>query len=126
MSIDARRSDTGHYEAYSDFGAKPTGLVPAEWARTAQGLGAGEVLITSIERDGWLQGYDLELCRSVADAVTIPTLVLGGAGNWDHFIAGFEEGHASAVCSQNIHHFSETSIRSAKVCLSKAGISVRL
>ena len=126
VSIDARRNGSGDYEAYSDFGAKPTGLVPAEWARTAQDLGAGEVLITSIERDGWLQGYDLELCRSVADAVTIPTLVLGGAGNWDHFIAGFEEGHASAVCSQNIHHFSEASIRSAKVRLSKAGIPVRL
>jgi len=126
VSIDARRDASGAYETYSDFGATPTGLVPAEWARTAQDLGAGEVLITSIERDGWLQGYDLELCRSVADAVTIPTLVLGGAGNWDHFIAGFAEGHASAVCSQNIHHFSETSIRSAKVRLSKAGIPVRL
>jgi cyclase len=126
LSIDARRNDSGHYETYASFGSQPTGLVPAEWARQAQRLGAGEVLITSIERDGWLQGYDLDLCRSVADAVTIPTLVLGGAGNWDHFIAGFVEGHASAVCSQNIHHFSEASIRSAKIRLSKAGIPVRL
>jgi cyclase len=126
VSIDAKRHEGGRYEVFSDFGAQPTGLHPAEWARKAQDLGAGEVLITSIERDGWLQGYDLELCRAVADAVTIPTLILGGAGTWNHFVEGFDNGHASAVCTQNIHHFSETSIKSAKQHLMKAGIAVRM
>lgn len=127
LSIDAKKKDAngGGYEVYAEFGARPTGLSPEVWAKRGEELGAGEVLITSIERDGWLQGYDLELSSLVADAVGIPALILGGAGNWSHFVEGFQRGHASAVCTQNIHHFSEASIKSAKAYLTRAGIAVR-
>jgi cyclase len=96
-----------------------------DWARRGQDLGAGEILVTSIEKDGSLEGYDNVLCRQVADAVRVPTLIAGGAGNWQHFVDGFVEGHASAVCTANIYHFTETSIRSAKRYLEQAGILVR-
>jgi cyclase len=78
-----------------------------------------------MDRDGSLQGYDLTLCRMVSDAVHVPVLILGGAGNWKHFVEGFGAGHASAVCTQNIYHFTESSIRSAKGYLFGAGIPVR-
>ena len=125
VSIDAKRHGDGRYEVFSDFGTRATGLTPEVWARRAQELGAGEILVTSIERDGALQGYDLDLCRAVADAVTVPVLVLGGAGNWQHFADGFAHGNASAVCTQNIYHFTEASVRSAKKYLADAGIAVR-
>lgn len=124
VSLDARRTDDG-YEVMTEFATKSTGQTPEAWAREAEARGAGEILVTSIERDGSLQGYELELCRSVADAVSIPVLICGGAGNWKHFVAGFEEGHASAVCTANIYHFTEASIRSAKAYLEKAGVAVR-
>jgi cyclase len=126
VSIDARRREAGGYEVYSDFASRPTGIEAAEWAQQAEAMGAGEILITSVERDGALQGYDLELCRHVAEAVTVPVLILGGAGNWKHFAEGFGEGHASAVCTQNIYHFTEASIRSAKQYLRKNGLDVRI
>lgn len=126
VSIDAKRHDDGSYEVYSHFGTTSTGRNPADWAREAQELGAGEILITSIDRDGWLQGYDLDLCRKVSSAVSVPVLILGGCGNWSHMVAGFKEGHASAVCTQNIYHFTETSIQSAKRHLDKEGVAVRL
>ena len=126
LSIDAKETEEGGHEVYSHFGARPCGLTPAEWASKGQGLGAGEVMVSSIDRDGSLQGYDLGLCRAVADSVDIPVLILGGAGNWKHFVEGFVEGHASAVCTQNIYHFSEKSIRSAKAHLHNSGIAVRL
>ncbi len=125
LSIDARRREDGTYEVFSAFAREPTGLAPVEWARRAQELGAGEILITSVERDGSLQGYDIELCRQVADAVGVPVLILGGAGNWKHFEAGFKEAGASAVCTQNIYHFTESGIRGAKAYLAKAEIDVR-
>jgi cyclase len=125
VSIDAKLHGTGFYEVYTRCGSTATGLTPAGWARRAQDLGAGEVLVTSMEKDGSLEGYDNVLCRSVADAVTIPTLISGGAGNWQHFVDGFVEGGASAVCTTNIYHFTETSIRSAKRYLENAGILVR-
>lgn len=125
VSIDAKRTDAG-YEVYGRFGGEPTGRHPADWAREAQERGAGEILVTSIDRDGWLQGYDLELSRGVADAVTVPVLILGGCGSWKHMAEGFKDGHASAVCTQNIYHFTETSIHSAKRYLDKQGIEVRL
>jgi imidazole glycerol-phosphate synthase subunit HisF len=126
VSIDAKRKDDGAYEVFGRFGTLPTERDPADWARDAQRLGAGEILVTAIDRDGWLQGYDLELCRRVADAVTVPVLVLGGCGTWKHMAEGFAEGHASAACTQNIYHFTETSIHSAKRYLAGQGIPVRL
>ena len=124
VSIDARKMDGG-YEVCSDFAATRTGLNPVEWAQQAEEMGAGEILITSVERDGYLQGYDLELTRMVSDAVSVPVLALGGAGNWKHFVDCFNEGHVSAVCTQNIYHFTEASILSAKKYLKKAGLDVR-
>lgn len=124
-SIDARRHGDGRYEVFGDFATRATGLDPAEWARRAEAHGAGEILITAVERDGSLGGYDLDLCRRVADAVRVPVLVCGGAGAWQHFVDGFQKGGAAAVCTANIYHFTEASIRSAKAFLAKAGIPVR-
>tara|TARA_Y100000813_G_scaffold177605_1_gene144204 strand:- start:585 stop:1337 length:753 start_codon:yes stop_codon:yes gene_type:complete len=128
LSIDARKSETldGGYEAFSHFATRATGKTPGEWAREGEALGAGEIMITSVERDGSLQGYDLELCRQVSDAVSLPVLGMAGAGNWKHFVEGVEKGGLSAVCTQNIYHFTETSIASAKKFMEKKGIPVRL
>lgn len=125
VAMDARRTEAGGYEVMAGFGRRPTGLSPAAWARQARDLGAGEILVTSIERDGSLEGYELPLCREVVAAVDIPVLICGGAGNWDHFCAGFTEGGADAVCTANIYHFTESAVRSAKRHLAKAGIPIR-
>jgi len=126
VSIDARKSTTGGYEVFSDFARTPSGKSPAAWAAEAESLGAGELLITSVERDGSLQGYDLELCRQVSQAVSVPVLGLAGAGNWKHFVEGIQSGGLSAVCTQNIYHFTDTSIASAKKFMDQKGIPVRL
>ena len=126
LSIDAKKTAADSYEVYSHFGSRPTGLDPVGWARRGQELGAGEILITSIDRDGSLQGYEIPLCRDVSAAVGIPVLVSGGAGNWSHFVQGFTEGGASGVCTANIYHFTESSIQSAKRHLDSAGIPVRI
>jgi len=126
LSIDARKKAEGLYEVYGAGGSKATGKDPATWAKQAEDLGAGEIMITSIERDGSLQGYDLDLCKLVAEAVTVPVLVMGGAGSWKHFVEGIEEGGASAVCTQNIYHFTENSIQSAKKFLADRGVPVRM
>ncbi len=126
LSIDARKTKDGSYEVFSHAASKATGLDPVLWARQGSEMGAGEVLITSIERDGWLQGYDLELCNGVCEGVSVPVLILGGAGNWKHLADGFENTAAAAVCTQNIFHFTEKSVRSAKQFLHKRGIDVRL
>ena len=125
VAIDARRDASGAYEVYSSFGAAATGRGPADWARETESHGAGEVMVTAIEKDGSLEGYDNALNRLVADAVSVPVLVSGGAGKWQDFVDGFVKGGASAVCTTNIFHFTETSIRSAKRFLSDAGIPVR-
>jgi len=126
LSMDVARHADGRYEVFGEFGTRPTGLDPVDWARRGQELGAGEILVTSIERDGSLEGYDNRLNRLVADAVSIPVLVAGGAGNWQHFTDGFVQGGASAVCTTNIYHFTDTSIRSAKRFLHDAGLPVRM
>lgn len=126
VSIDAHRHDDGRYEVRTHFGSRPTGLDPGDWAQRAEQLGAGEILVTSIEKDGSLEGYDNELNRLVASRVGIPVLVAGGAGKWQDFVDGFARGGASAVCTTNIYHFTESSIRSAKQFLQRAQIPVRL
>lgn len=126
VSIDAWRHDDGRYEVYTHFGSRPTGLDPAEWARRAEDLGAGEILVTSIQKDGSLEGYDDVLTKRVSSAVGVPVLAAGGAGKWQDFVEGFNEGGAAAVCTTNIYHFTETSIRSAKLYLQRAGIPTRL
>jgi cyclase len=124
VSIDAARTANG-YEVRSHLAARATGRDPAEWARQLEALGAGEILITSVDKDGSLQGYDNELNALVSRAVGVPVLVCGGAGNWQHFVDGFRLGGASAVCTTNIYHFTETSIRSAKRYLAQAGLPIR-
>ena len=125
LSIDAARAQDG-YEVYSSFGVRPTGLTPRDWARKGVKLGAGEIFLTSIDRDGSLSGYELDLCAEVARAVSVPVLISGGAGSWQHFVDGIAKGGASAVCTSNIYHFTETSLKSAKQFMARAGIPVRV
>ena len=126
LSIDTKEVSKGDYRVFSNSGQRLHDLIPWDWAKQGEELGAGEVLITAIDRDGSLEGYDLDLTRRVADTVNIPVLALGGAGSWQHFIEGFEIGKASAVCSQNIYHFTEQSIQNAKIYLADKGINVRI
>ncbi len=126
LSIDANASEDNEYEVFTEFGQRATGRKVEDWAQQGQTLGAGEILVNSIDRDGSLMGYDLKLCRRVSDAVDIPVLICGGAGSWDHFVEGFEVGNASAVCTANIYHFTEAALLSAKRHLASAGIDVRL
>ena len=126
VSIDAKSNGNSGYETFTSNGAEQTGLDPVEWSRKAQDLGAGEILITSIEKDGSLEGYDNELNQAVSEAIDIPLLVCGGAGKWQDFVDGFVKGKASAVCTTNIYHFTEASIKSAKQYLKKADIPVRV
>ena len=125
VSVDTKRNERDSYEVFSNFGTRQTGLMAQKWAKMVQEYGAGEILIQSIERDGTLQGYDNRLNRMVSDAVDIPVLVCSGAGNWKNFLDGFKQGGASGVCTTNIYHFTESSIKSAKQYLIKAGIDMR-
>jgi cyclase len=125
VSIDAKPNGAGGYCVYADFASRNTGLDAQAWAREAQDRGAGEILVTAIERDGWLQGYDTDLVNRIAKAVTIPVLALGGCGNWQHAADLFKMTDAAAACTQNIYHFTEVAIRSAKTYLRNAGIEVR-
>ncbi|OIQ50051.1 Imidazole glycerol phosphate synthase subunit HisF [Pseudodesulfovibrio hydrargyri] len=125
LSMDAARTEGGGYAVRSHFGARDTGMPPDAWARKGQELGAGEILVQSIERDGMLEGYDNELNNLVSGAVDIPVLGCSGAGNWEHFEDGFKEGGLSAVCTTNIYHFTESSIASAKLYLKQNGVLMR-
>lgn len=125
VSVDARQTTNGQYEVVAACGTAPTGRDPAAWAATAEAAGVGEILITSIEKDGSLEGYDNTLNRLVSVAVGVPVLACGGAGNWQHFVDGIVIGGASAVCTTNIYHFTEPSIRSAKRYLQAAGVDAR-
>ena len=126
LSIDAKINEHGNYEVFSNSGSQATGRHPAEWAVEGEKRGAGEILLTSIERDGSLQGYDIDLCISVTSSVRLPVLILGGCGTWANMLEGIRVANASAACTQNIYHFTETSIQSAKQFLNKKGIPVRL
>jgi imidazole glycerol-phosphate synthase subunit HisF len=124
-SIDARRLEDGSYRCVSHSGTVDTGREPVEWARELAGRGAGEILLTSVERDGTMQGYDIELVRSVAAAVAIPVIASGGAGNFGHMIEVIVQGGASAVAAASIFHFTEQTPAEAKQALHAAGIPVR-
>ena len=125
LSMDVKTSSGGFREVIVENGTRDTGLDPVNWAQMSSALGAGEILLTPIENDGALQGYDLDLCRLISDAVHVPVLITGGAGNWQHFIDGVTLGNADGVCTQNIYHFTESSIKSAKRAMAEAGIPVR-
>ncbi len=125
VAIDAKGSD-GHYEVFTHGGRKATGLDAVEWARQMQSYGAGEILLTSMDRDGTKQGYNLGLTRAISDAVGIPVIASGGVGTLDHLVEGFIQGHADAVLAASIFHYQEHTIREAKEYLAKKGIPVRL
>jgi cyclase len=123
-SVDARRKGDG-WEIFTHGGRKPTGIDALEHAVRLAELGAGELLVTSMDRDGTRDGYDLELIRAIADAVNIPVVASGGVGNLDHLVDGVREGHASAVLAASIFHFGQFSIADAHAALRAAGLPAR-
>jgi imidazole glycerol-phosphate synthase subunit HisF len=114
------------WEIFTHGGRNPTGIDAIDYAREVVALGAGEILLTSMDRDGTRQGFDIALTRAVSDAVTVPVIASGGVGNLDHLVAGIREGHASAVLAASIFHFGEHSVREAKTYMAKAGLPMRL
>ena len=126
VAIDAKRRAHDGWEVYTHGGRKPTGLDAVDWARRMQQAGAGEILLTSMDRDGTRDGFDLALTRAVADAVGIPVIASGGVGNLEHLAAGVLEGHADAVLAASIFHFGDFTVRAAKEYMKNRGIEVRL
>ena len=130
VAIDAKQtSDAGEplrWEIYTHGGRKPTGIDAVEWARRMVEYGAGEILLTSMDRDGTRDGFDLALTRSISDAVDVPVIASGGVGNLDHLVAGIIEGRADAVLAASIFHFGEYSIDEAKRYMAERGIEVRI
>ena len=130
VAIDAKRvsaeGEPGRWEIFTHGGRKPTGIDAVAWARRMESLGAGEILLTSMDRDGTKAGFDLELTRAISDAVHIPVIASGGVGTLEHLAEGVIEGHADAVLAASIFHFAEYSIDEAKQVMAKAGIEVRL
>ncbi|MFP4640522.1 MAG: imidazole glycerol phosphate synthase subunit HisF [Guyparkeria sp.] len=129
VAIDARRvsgeDEPPRWEIFTHGGRKPTGLDAVDWAVHMAELGAGELLVTSMDRDGMQQGFDLELTRAISDAVPVPVIASGGVGNLDHLVEGIVEGHADAVLAASIFHFGTYSISEAKQRMAEAGIEVR-
>jgi cyclase len=125
VSIDALRAPDGWAEVYIDGGRTPTGLSPGEWARRVEALGAGEILLQSIDRDGTGKGYDLALIREVTGATGIPVIACSGVGRYEQYADGIHAG-ASAVAAANLWHFKELSDKGGKIALSRAGIDVRI
>ncbi len=124
LAIDAKRRPEG-WEVYVAGGRTPTGRDAVEWAREGVERGAGEILLTSMDRDGTSDGYELELTRAVADAVPIPVIASGGAGELSHLVDGLEQGHADAVLCASIFHYGHYTVAEAKQALREAGIPVR-
>ena len=125
VAIDAKSTGPEEWEIFTHGGREPTGIDAIEWAKQMAELGAGEILLTSMDRDGTRSGFDIDLTRTLADAVTIPVIASGGVGNLDHLVDGIRDGHASAVLAASIFHFGEYSIPEAKVHLAAAGVDVR-
>jgi cyclase len=124
-SVDARKVADGRWEVFTHGGRRATGIDAVEHALRLAGLGAGEILLTSMDRDGTRDGYDLQLIRTVAGRVTVPVVASGGVGKLQHLVEGIRDGHASAVLAASIFHFGEATIADAHAALAAAGISVR-
>ena len=124
VAIDARRAPGG-FEVFTHGGRKPTGLDAVSWAAECQRLGAGEILLTSMDRDGTKDGYDVELTRAVSEACDLPVIASGGVGTLDHLVEGAIEGKADAVLAASIFHFGEFTVAEAKAHMEAAGITVR-
>jgi imidazole glycerol-phosphate synthase subunit HisF len=129
VAIDAKKvsqaGEADRWEIFTHGGRNPTGLDAIAYAREVVTLGAGEILLTSMDRDGTRRGFDIALTRAIADAVTVPVIASGGVGNLDHLVDGVRDGHASAVLAASIFHFGEYSVRQAKDYMAKAGLPVR-
>jgi cyclase len=130
VALDAKKasrpSEADAWEIFTHGGRNPTGLDAVEYARDVVALGAGEILLTSMDRDGTRKGFDIALTRAVADAVAVPVIASGGVGTLDHLIEGIRDGHATAVLAASIFHFGEHSVREAKQHMARAGLAVRL
>ncbi|MEK9679867.1 MAG: HisA/HisF-related TIM barrel protein, partial [Rhodospirillaceae bacterium] len=129
VAIDAKKVSTdgepARFEIFTHGGRKETGIEAIGWAQKMESLGAGEILLTSMDRDGTKVGFDNELTRAVADAVNIPVIASGGVGNLDHLVDGVIKGHASAVLAASIFHFGTYSIAEAKAHMAAAGVAIR-
>ncbi len=128
VAIDAKQvsdGDNPRWEIFTHGGRKPTGIDAIEWARKMADYGAGEILLTSMDRDGTKDGFDIKLTRSVSDAVNIPVIASGGVGSLEHLAAGVTEGHADAVLAASIFHFGEFTVAQAKALMAKMGIEIR-
>jgi cyclase len=125
VALDAKRTDAGDYRLYTHGGRKATDLDAVDFARRMAALGAGEILLTAMDRDGTRQGYDVALTRTVVDAVPVPVIASGGVGTLDHLVEGVRDGHASAVLAASIFHFGEHSIAEAKAHMASKGIAMR-
>ncbi len=126
VAIDAKQSSPGHWEVFTHGGRRGTGLDAVAWAQQVQALGAGEILLTSMDRDGTKNGFDLALTRAVSEAVDIPVIASGGVGNLQHLADGVIEGRADAVLAASIFHYGEYTVRQAKEFMGSKGIEVRL
>ena len=125
VAIDAKAISSDKWEIFTHGGREPTGIDAIDWAVHIANQGAGEILLTSMDRDGTRSGFDIGLTRTMADAISIPVIASGGVGTLDHLVEGVRDGHASAVLAASIFHFGEFSIPDAKVHMSDAGVAVR-
>jgi cyclase len=126
VAIDAKETSSGKFEIFTHGGRKETGIDAVEFAKEVASLGAGEILLTSMDRDGTGKGFNLALTRAIADAVTIPVIASGGVGTLQHLVEGIKEGHATAVLAASIFHFGTFTISEAKQAMAEAGIAVRM